>query len=530
MFRWKNKNIKDVSPSKLKRNFPAYIVLGLAVVAMTFFGVCTPEGQRVSGPTGVAASVGRHDISALDFRRAHIGQSQQYQQQYEGNFDPVSMRLSERVLNDLIEQEVLYQEAVRNGIAASDEEVERVILDGQFFQDDDGRFDARQFQAYLRNQGFSEASFTDYLKKNLVQNKLRSFVTSTYMMSHRSVELDYRLAETKLEVEFIKLDRDSAPVEVSDAEIQELLASEEGLARVKAYYDGNHDEFNQEKQVKARHVLIGYQGARRASGDAAQRSKEDALELAERVASEARAGRTPFEDLARRYTDEPGGQQRGGDLGFFRRETMVQEFSEVAFAMSKGEISGLVESPFGFHIIKVEDIREGRSEDLETVQDQIARRLISQDKAPAMLEQQANEVLLAVREGRQDTIEQLGLSWQSTGEFPLNTRSIPEGIGGSESARTAIYQLREPGEVYQDLVTVADAKYVFRLKNRREADMSQLTDEKKAEMADSQRFLQAFWLFNHLSSGLMRDYEESGKVYRNPEFLRYDELLQSGSS
>ncbi|MFW7379700.1 MAG: peptidylprolyl isomerase [Oligoflexus sp.] len=527
MFRWKNKNLKDVNPSKIKRNLPAYIVLGLAVVAMTFFGVCTPEGQRAVGPAGIAASVGSDDITSLDFRRAHITQSQQYQQQFQGNFDPVTMKLSERVLNDLIEQSILYQEALRNGIAASDEEVERVILEGQFFQDENGRFNPQQFQAYLRNQGFNERTFTEFLKKSLVQNKLRSFVTSTYTISHKAVELDYKLAETKLNVEFIKLDRQSTPVEVGDEEVKSFLAGEEGQKRIKDYYDANLSDYNQEKQVKARHILIGFEGARRASGDAAQRSKDDARELAEKVLAEAKSEKVAFADLAKRYTDEPGGQQKGGDLGFFKRETMVQEFSEVAFAMRKGEVSGVVESPFGFHIIKVEDIKEARSDNLEDVQGKIARRLLSQDKAPTVLNEKATEVLEAAKKGQQEVIRQLGLQWQETGEFALNSRSIPGGIGSAESLKTAIYQLENTGDAYPEAIEVGGAKYILRLKDRKEADMSQLTAEKKSELVDNQKFMQAFWLFNNLTSALRQKYEDEGKVYRNPEYIRYDELLRS---
>jgi len=102
------------------------------------------------------------------------------------------------------------------------------------------------------------------------------------------------------------------------------------------------------ERVSASHILIAYQGANRAR---ATRSKEEARKLAEQLARQAKGG-ADFAKLAVEHSDDPSAKKRGGDLGTFERRRMVKPFADAAFALKPGEISGVVETPFGFHIIK----------------------------------------------------------------------------------------------------------------------------------------------------------------------------------
>jgi parvulin-like peptidyl-prolyl isomerase len=102
------------------------------------------------------------------------------------------------------------------------------------------------------------------------------------------------------------------------------------------------------ERASASHILIAYQGAMRSR---ATRSKDEARKLADQVARQAKSG-TDFAKLAVKYSDDPTAKQRGGDLGSFERRRMVKPFADATFSLKPGEISGIVETPFGFHIIK----------------------------------------------------------------------------------------------------------------------------------------------------------------------------------
>lgn len=104
------------------------------------------------------------------------------------------------------------------------------------------------------------------------------------------------------------------------------------------------------EMIGARHLLVAYRGAMRAS-PTITRTKDEARVRAQEALEKARGG-AAFEELVKEYSDEPGAAERGGDLGKFNRSTMVRQFADAAFKLAPGELSDLVETPFGFHVIQ----------------------------------------------------------------------------------------------------------------------------------------------------------------------------------
>jgi len=525
MIKWKKTT--DLDARSFFKSWQSYTVLVLAVGAMTFFGVCHPDQQGgLVLPTGQVARVDGTDIGSMEFRRAHIRMSNQMQQQYRENFDPVALGLSAQVVDSLVGELVLYKEATRNGLWAADAEIEKLILEGEYFKGEKGSFDPELLNRYLRSQGHTEASLTEELRRNIISNKLRNLVTSTYRSSNRLAEIDYLLNQTKLNVEFLRVDPNAVQVTIAAADVEKFL-KEGGEEKVKEYFEKNKSEFEQEQKVKARHILIAYKEARTAAGEALKRTKDDAKALAGKVLGEVKANPNNFAKLAETYTDEPVGKSRGGDLGFFRKNQMAPEFANAAFALKPGEISDVVETPFGFHIIRVDAVQEAKSVSLDQARNEIAQKLLARDRKPEILAEKVKALLAAVKAGGGDAeMKDLNVSWKETGDFALGASVIPGGLGSDKSLRQAIAQLKKPGDFAADPLVVNGSSYVLRLKTRTDADLSKLDEKQRETMSESSRFMEAFGLYSALTSDIRKRYEDGKKIYKNSDFLNYDTKLR----
>ncbi|UCG79861.1 MAG: peptidylprolyl isomerase, partial [Desulfobacterales bacterium] len=156
---------------------------------------------------------------------------------------------------------------------------------------------------------------------------------------------------------------------------------------VDTYFELNKQEYATPKKVRARHILFNV------GSDAEPKAIEEARNKALNILKEARSG-TDFGELARKYSDDPGSRNNGGDLGFFTRDRMVKPFSDAAFAMKVGKISEPIRSPFGWHIIKVEAIEEAKEPVLAEVADQIRNKLVK-DAARTLAFDRAEEIFEA---------------------------------------------------------------------------------------------------------------------------------------
>ncbi len=533
MLRWKDKKIDALDGGKLAKHWVTYGILLLAMGAMTFFGVCDPmHGGMNSGGmnlSGNAAKVKDQEISALEFRRAYQEVYTRYQRQFSEGFDPAQFGLSSMVLNQLVNDRVAYNLAVDSGISTSDDEVEKVIADAEVFHDDKGKFSGERFEQFLKSQRFTEEGFTEDVRRQLTSEKFRRFLTDTTRASDKSAEWRYKLTESKMDVDYVKIEPKTVKVAVSDADAQKFLDAK-GKEKVKQYYDTHKSEFNTDKKVKASHVLISFTGARNASGPAAVRSKEDARKLAEQVAAEVNKG-GDFVAVAKKYTDDPSGKSNGGDLGFFSPDAMVKEFSDAAFKMNKGQVSAPVESPFGFHIIKVVDIQEARNTSLEAATPEIARKILGNEKKPELVAALAKDVQKQLQEGKNidGVLQQNGLKWDSTGSFALSSSNIPK-LGGQPALKDAIYSLSKSQPIASAPVESGEAYYILRLKNRQDADMKEFNKEKKEEMERSASFMDAYGIYNTLTAAAEKSYKDKGEIWVNDEFRDLDLRRQQGGS
>ncbi len=153
---------------------------------------------------------------------------------------------------------------------------------------------------------------------------------------------------------------------------------------VKAYYEAHKEEFSQPEMVKARHILV------RVPSDADAKAWSDAETKVKDIRKQLDKGKD-FAELARQYSEDPGSKDRGGDLGFFPKGRMVPEFETAAFALKAGDTSGPVKSPFGYHIIQVQERKDAAVTPFEDISQQVEQRLIA-EKQQKLVEQITDEL------------------------------------------------------------------------------------------------------------------------------------------
>jgi len=354
-------------------------------------------GQR-GGGDNVAATVGRETISRLEFQRALVNAQENYRQAYGEKFTPEmekQMHLPLMVLNRLIQDRLLTDEARRLGLQVSDEELRQRIL--AVFKDEQGRFVGETTYAqYLQSQHTTVDAFERQQRDELLRQKLVQVLHAGLYVSAQEVEQSYRDQVEKARIRFVQMSRGAgappspsqaelaayyeahkdsykvpeqrevAYVLVENARLQEKSQPDE--TAVRAYYDAHQDEFKQDEQVRARQILVAVNDQR---DDAAAKARAE--QARKRI-----DGGEEFGKVAAELSDDAGTKGRGGDMGFFGHNKNVKEFEDAAFAAPIGKLTGPVRSPLGYHLFQVLEKRPGGVKPFEEVRAQIANQLAAE--------------------------------------------------------------------------------------------------------------------------------------------------------
>lgn len=293
------------------------LIAGVFLPAFALPGQASEKGALVDK----AATVNGAVISKRNFDLEFLRAKQRFVRQGQTPGDTQLKALKKEALERLIDRELLYQGAVKNGT-----KVEESLVDEQLSKIKKGFPSADKFKNMLKGIKLTESELRSQLKKNLA---IQQFIDKKF----------------------------SRNTTVSDKEI-------------KAYYDSNPGAFKQPGQVKASHILI------KVASGASKKEKAAARKKIEAIKKRLDKGED-FADLAKKVSEGPS-SVKGGDLGYFRRGQMVKPFEEVAFVLKPGEVSDIVETDFGFHIIKSVDKKSGGTTAYGEVKDRLSRYMKQQ--------------------------------------------------------------------------------------------------------------------------------------------------------
>lgn len=371
-----------------KKNNPVVVILlGFVIVLMAGFGV------TVSGLSDNrwAARVNGEEVSFEEFQRAYQ-QAFRARQQSDRSFDrnrAEAEQLKQQVLDQLIGQRLLAQAADERGIEVSDEALKAQLLEIPAFQRD-GRFDPDLYERALRGSGTSPIAFEADLREQLAADQLGTVVRGAGP-SEDEIKARWTEEQTKVELAFVKVPFDGFEDQVgtvteADVEAWEKETTDPKAAIADFYKRNKAKRYDVPKKVCARHILV--KSPKEAPPDLREKHEAKIAEAAKKVTD----GEMSFEEAAKAYSDDPSAS-KGGDLGCFGPGEMVPAFEKAAYDLKKGEMSHRVDTVFGFHIIKVYDIKEPVRKKLEDVEPAIRRELAETTKAKQLAKARADEVL-----------------------------------------------------------------------------------------------------------------------------------------
>ena len=370
---------------KNKRLIQIAFVL-LIVPPFAFFGM--ESYTRSAGSKDDVASVDGSGISQREFAEELRQQQDRLRAAFGAGIDASALDTPEArgaLIDSLVRQQLVYQEAVRSHVGVSKEMFDEVVASVPAFQRD-GQFDAQTAKAMLRARGISEEQFAATLRRDLTIGQLTGVVGSTAISSRAVTERLAGLQEQRREV-----------AEALIASQPYLAQAKVAEAQVKAYYDANPAEFRIPERVRAEYVVLSGEALGRqdpvteaelkAAYDARasqykveeQRRASHILvktkEEADKLVADLRKSPGRFADLAKKHSQDPGSAEKGGDLGLFGRGMMVPAFEEAAFRQKEGEIGNPVQSDFGWHVIRVTGVQAAKARSLQEVRAELAAEL-----------------------------------------------------------------------------------------------------------------------------------------------------------
>jgi peptidyl-prolyl cis-trans isomerase D len=489
----------------------------LALVCLAFVVFYIPD--FLSNPatdmaaTNTVAVVEGHEIRGEEFRRTYQAQLQAYRSAYGGNMSEALLKqlgVDQQILQQMVDERAALAEAERLKIRVSDAEVRLRILAIPAFQENGVFIGADRYRQLLASQNppMNTTEFEEGIRRALVVEKLRASVTEWLSVSDKEIEQEYRRRNDKVKLAVASILSDSlrGTVSASDAEvsayfeahtndfmipekrkIRHLLVDTDAMrakitvppADVERAYNDNFQLYSTPEQIRASHILLKTAG----KDEAAVRAK------AEDLLKQARGG-ADFAQLATKNSEDEGTAPKGGDLDYFGRGRMVPEFDEGAFALQQpGQISDLVKTQYGFHIIKLVERKPGSTRSLDEVRQQLTDQLSTervQTEAADLAEKLASEITKPA--DLDSAAKRYGLQVQET---PFFARDEPIlGLGASQEVAGRAFELKPEevsgavrtgrGYVFATLVAKQDP-YVPKLDEVKERVREELVKQKARE-------------------------------------------------
>jgi len=386
-------------------------VILIFIFSVTLVTLYIPFGDLPNvSITNDVASVGNDSISAREFQTAY----RNYIDRMRGQLTPEMLRafrFEHQIMDALVMRHVMTEQARRLGLNASVADIEQRILENPAFREAGNFIGRARYQAILAQNNLTIEEFESGVRDDIMTDKLKSFVTAGVTVSDKEVETEYKRRNEKAKLDYFVIDpaklddkvtltdqdkrdyyeKNKAKYNVPEKRQARYIFVETVKMRsqvtvsdseLRQYYEQHQSEYRLPDRVSAQHILFKTQEKKPEEIAAIRQKARDVLERAKKGED--------FESLAKQFSEDTSAAN-GGDLGSFTRGQMVPEFEQVAFSLTPGAISDLVQTQFGIHIIKVKEKQEARNRPFEELKEAV-RPIVSTRKAEQKVSDVAQQI------------------------------------------------------------------------------------------------------------------------------------------
>ena len=480
------------------------IKIAFGVIILSFIigytMLTSPADQRAKQGRETAARVNGDEISYDAFQNSYSNLYNLYQNIYQGKFDAnleKQLNLPRQAMRQLIDEALLIQQAQKLGLEVTKEELVDSIARYDAFQID-GKFNRDRYLEVLNYQRMNPEQFEVSQRRKLLTEKVREKLQQGVSVSDTELATAFHQENDKINLNYVWLTPAlvESKVKVTDAGLKQFFEQNLEKFRVpekvslrylqfdparyenevgtptdeelKRYYRRNLDQFEILEQVKAAHILLSV------PKDADSVTAQKRRDLADKVLKQLQDG-ADFAQLAKTYSDDKSNAANGGELGSFGRGVMVKEFEDAAFALRPGQLSGIVQTPFGFHIIKVEEYTEPGVKSLVDVIDEVKAGLAVEKSHQLAYEKAMDAYNINRKTGNLETAATANdLGIKETGFF--STNDAIDGIGKVPEINQVAFTLKE-NQLARPIQTTQGV-FLFTLKERQPSHLPELSKVK----------------------------------------------------
>ena len=426
---------------------------------------------------GIIAKVSGENITVEQVRETARQMAEQQAQQYGKNASMLLPFLiqqdTQRAVDQLIGREALLTQAQHLGFKATPEEIKDELQHGHYatvFFPGGTFIGEAEYQGLLQQHNLTPAMFEDNVAKEILIGKMQALITGSASVSDAAIRQEFTKENMKVKFEYAVLKQDDIKKGLHPT-TEELKAFYDSHQKsyansipekrkikyavldtgkiqagvqvthddLQAYYNAHRDQYRVAEQVKVSHILIKTPLAG-SDGKVDEKGVAEAQRRAEDLLKQLKAG-AKFEDLAKKNSEDPGSAKEGGSLGWIGKGRTVPEFEKAAFSLPKGQMSDLVKSSYGFHIIRVDDKQDAHMKTLDEVKGEI-EPILKQQKTQDIAQKQAEDLLQQAKtQGLDAAAAAKGVSVLTSDFF--SRRDLVPGLGPAPQFIDAVFTAGE---------------------------------------------------------------------------------------